>query len=346
MKRRPSLGFVLAASHVDVHLAKLWLRWATFLSRQPAGDVSRHFLVVTLTRRISAGDQSEIEAIVAEGGSNFFQTTISRLDDECEIGYPGSSSHLFCRSFQCFDALHPGMAMMFCEADSVPMHPRWAADLAEDYARRTQPFVGLHIRSTEAAIDQFGMPPFHLTGNAMYPPNTLKLAPGILQCLDARRDNGPWKEKGWAWDLFCAHEIMPLSEQTNRIQQLWRPDPWNEHNLERISKETALFHQCKDGTLIITLAAKHYPTFFKCLPVADAFYMLETGLRSVTLGGFEIAFTPAAIGPGGRILAIHHPEDPMQAALLRSAAGRKGLVAISRADYESLLAQAKRNRLD
>lgn len=346
MKRRPPIGFCLAVSHADIESAKLWMRWAVFMSQQPGGDVSKLRLLVTLTKRVAAHDEAIMRQVAASKERGFFSVTFRRLSDEDERGYPGSSSHLFARSLQAFNELYTGYAMMFCEADTVPMRPTWAHELVAEYERKTAPFVGLHIASTREAVDRWGFPAWHVTGNAMYPPNALKLAPSILQCLEADNVNCPWGEKGWAWDLFCAHEIVPESEQTDKIQQIWRSDPWTPNNLHRLNPGAALFHQSKDGSLIATLTATKWGEFEEYLPAPQRCYMLDNGARSVRVGDREIAFRPAVRGVGGRIISIFRPTFPVDDLLLVAAAGRAGLSVISDSDYESLLSQAKRNRID
>lgn len=344
-KGRPPLAFCLAVSHADIVAAKLWLRWAVHLSWQGGGNVSHHRLLIFLTKRVSEADEREIRETIA-GARKFFNTTIQRCRDEDERGYPGSSSHLFCRALQSFNEMLTGYAMMFCEADTVPTRPTWAQELADEYARHSTPFVGLHIASTREAVDRWGFPAFHLTGNAMYPPNALHLAPSIEQCLVADTSDCPWGDKGWAWDLFCAHEMIPESAQTDKIQQIWRSDPWTPANINRLSPSAALFHQSKDGTLILNLALRGHQDFLDHLPASGRCYMLESGARSITLSGVEIKFRAAVRSVGGRIIGIHRPAVPMEDLLLASAAGRAGLTTISAPDYDKLLAQADRNPLD
>lgn len=346
MKRRPPLGFCLAVSHVDVESAKLWLRWATYLSTQSGGKVTDLKLLVMLTKRVSARDELAMQREIDAHARTFFDAVILRCPDEDERGYPGSSSHLFCRSLQAFNELLSGFAMMFCEADSAPTRATWARELCAEYQRHSAPFIGLHIPSTDYAVSWYGMPAVHLTGNAMYPPNAIKLAPTIESCLVARTDNCPWGEKGWAWDLFCAHEIIPLSEQTTKIQQIWRSDPWSTTNLNRLSRDAALFHQSKDGSFIASVALRDHPKFIANLPVSGHCFMLETGQTSMVIGDRTIQFIRAARGIGGRWLCICHPTDPIDDMLLNAHAGRAGLSRITPAEYSVLAAQAARNRLD
>lgn len=342
--KRPPLSFCLAVSHADVAAAKLWLRWAVFLSWQSGGEASYLRLLVFLTKRVTPEDEYEIRQTI-RSNPRFFKTAIVRCENEDERGYPGSSSHLFCRALQAFNKLWTGYAMMFCEADTVPLRPEWARDLAEDYAARKKPFVGVHIASTQEAVDRYGFSHIHLTGNAMYPPNALKLAPSIEQCLVGRTDNCPWGEKGWAWDLFCAHEIVPESEQTDLIQQIWRSDPWTPALLHRLSPRAALFHQSKDGTLIVSLAMRDYPKFLDGLPAPSRCYMLETGASEVKIGDHVFKFRKAARSMG-KLICIFKPSLAFEDVLIGGLAGRRGVVAISQAEYDQLAAQADRNRLD
>lgn len=340
------LVFCLAVSHMDLHLAKLWLQWAVYLSSCKGGDVSDIPLIVSLTKRAWHEGAFTLSEITASAGPGFFRTRFEVCADENEIGYPGSSSHLFCRSLQSCNLHYPGHAVMFCEADSVPMRPDWAVALQDDYQQRKQPFVGVFIPSTHAAIHEFGFPAFHLTGNAIYPHNARELAPSIEQCLVASTEDCPWKEKGWAWDLFCAHEIMPQAEQTPLIQQLWRPPVWTAKMLNWIKPQTALYHQCKDGSLIIALASERYPGFFDTLPAAESYYMLETSPSSVTLGAHAIKFRPAYRGSGGGIVSILAPDSSRDEMSLSVLAGTRGISRISKEDYLSLSQQADTNRLD
>lgn len=333
MKRRPPLGFCLAVSHTDIEAAKLWLRWAAYLSARKGGKVTDLRLLIMLTQRVSARDELVLQRIVDEHRRTFFTTSVQRCRDEDERGYPGSSSHLFCRSLQAFNKQWPGFAMMFCEADTAPTRSTWARELCDDYKKRSAPFVGLHIPSTDYAVSWFGMPALHLTGNAMYPPNAIKIAPTIEQCLIARTDNCPWREKGWAWDLFCAHEIIPESEQTDKIQQIWRSDPWTADNIGRLSPTAALFHQSKDGSFILQLALRDEPAFMQCIPTTGNCYMLETGLESVMIGGRTIRFLPIKDRVCGKRIHILRPTDPLDDVALNAHAGNAGITRIAPDEY-------------
>ena len=341
--KRPPVAFALAVSHRDVDAAMLWLRWASWLSGCADGDVSRVRLLVMLSMRVPAAVRWEIVRL-ASARPSFFDTTVATCVDELEIGYPGAASHLFCRTIEKRDELWPDHSLMFCEADTVPLRPTWAAEIAEDYASRSAPFVGVHIPSTRDAVERYGMPSIHLTGNAIYPPNALLLAPSIRQCLAARLDNGPWAEKGWAWDLFCAHEIVPESEETGVIQQIWQSDPWTPASLGRLNRAAAIFHQSKDGSLIYCLAHRDYPEFLESLPDARAAFVSEAGHRLIWFGDHSIEMSPVCI-IAGRVWTAAMVNSPLDAALMRSRVGR-GVVEIPVDEYHQLMSQRSAYRLD
>lgn len=335
---KPPLAFCLAVSHVDYQAALLWLRWAAFLAKAPACMTLDLWLVIVLTKR-TPHIEPEIHEIVGDG-PRFFTVSIVRLEDEDERGYPGSSSHLFVRSLEACRREVPEHAVQFIEPDCIPVQPHWAHTIQRAYQSAKQPFIGLHVRSTNEAISRWGFPAWHLTGNAIYPPNAFELAPSLRDTLVGTLDNCPWKDKGWAWDLFSAHEVIPQSEQTDAIQQVWRSDPWTPQNIHRISKRAALLHQSKDGSLIYNLALRDCPEFFDTLPNDGTCYQLDTGDTHLSIAGLTLDFTATVRGAGGRIIAVYRPRSPLEAALLRSSVGRRGVRAIPEADYRSLLRQA------
>lgn len=325
----------LALSHVDYDAASLWLRWAAFLSSKSSHD-EKYRLVIVATRRAYIRAQSEFPKIL-DGARDFFRWTLVQPDDEDETGYPQSSSHLFLRSIEACNRLHTGFAVLFIEPDAVPVKPGWFQIICEAYAKSRMPFMGLHIPSTKDAVDRYGFPAFHQSGVSIYPPNALKLAPSIRQCMESIPEKSPWAPRLPAWDLFCAHEIVPESEQTDRIQQIWRSDPWTPDNLNRLSSRAALFHQSKDGSLIASLAMRSYPDFLDQLPPPSRCYQLDTGATSMVVGGREIKFTPTRFRLcGGRALHVLAPKLAIDDALLSGIAGTRGLTIISREDYAKL----------
>lgn len=330
----------LAFSHVDFQAAKLWLQWATYLSRQVGGDCSQHYLVIVGTRRITEYQWGEIMAIIRHQPT-FFRTNMLTPPDENEAGYPESSSHLFLRAIEACNQCHRLSAVMFCEPDCAPTRPGWFSALAEDYAARKQPFVGLHIPSTDVAYEKFGYTRTHLMGCSMYPHDAIARAPSIRSCLKSA--GGPWAPLADAWDLHCAFEIIPESEQTPLIQQIWRSDPWDATNLNRLSPTACAFHQTKDGSLIRALAERDYPDFIDDLPEIDGgYFLLSTSQPVATIAGREIRFTPCS-RTGATLYSVHHSTDFFEYMALCGVAGKRGIKQISRDDYRLLLAQREKS---
>lgn len=334
----------LAVSHKDVQQAKLWLRWAGYLSS--LHSLESVPLVVAVTRSISRVDQDDLAAIL-RAWPKLGQPTIVRLPDEDERGYPGSASHLFARTLQLCAKHHPKRPILFCEADTAPMSPDWYDRIAADYARLGQPFMGRLIPSTREAVDRWGMPEVHLTGNALYPADALTRAPSILQCLGPTdATNCPWGKGGWAWDLFCAHEIVPETAETNLIQQVWHGDPWTVNNLSRLTPDCALAHRSKNGSLIYALAERDHPDFFNTLPKPTRYFSLTSNKPRIELAGHTFSFAPILRDTGARIISLWEPTNARDEAILLAHVGTAGLLEITPDEARQLRKQAVTANLD
>jgi hypothetical protein len=340
-KTKP-VAFCLGVSHVDKDQAMLWLRWAAYLSSLPGGDVSDLWLMIVCTRRVGIEWWREAKSVI-DAHPTFFCVTTQVLSDEDERGYPGSASHLFVRAMQCCERSLPGHPKMYCEPDTAPMRPSWARELAAEYQDKGSPFLGVLVASTHEATETFGYPPYHVTGNAIYPAEVFKHAPSLLKVLNAVRDNRcPWRDKGYAWDLFSAHEIVPLTVETKLIQQIWRPDPFDVGKVIRlIMPDTVFFHQSKDGSLIAALASRGHQAFLDSLPPPEHVFCLVGSDTQVKVGGRSYVFTPCFRDPGGRRYSVLKPVTKMEEVALLRIAGTRGVSVISHDEYRALLAQAK-----
>jgi len=116
------------------------------------------------------------------------------------------------------------------------------AEIGDEYRACGKPFLGDFFEHPKgvAGID-------HMTGTAVYGPDWREAAPSLALLPEPRPQQG--------WDTLCAHETVPQMARAKTIQQFWRPPlpitaAWAKQN---IRKETALFHQCKDGSLIDVL---------------------------------------------------------------------------------------------
>ena len=227
---------VLPFSNRDFALAVRWLKWVGHLgSHLPNGSGISELLVVGRTN-VTEAQWDEIKSIQTFP----FYRTIEILTN-VEATYPVCANQLFLGALETVEMQFPKFAMLFCEPDTVPMHPHWLDTISEEYRETEKPFMGFWVDHCVP----------HMAGCGVYPPNWRELAPSIAKCVDPTVG---------AFDTACAHEIVPQMHRSKTIQQIWRPDPWPIGNLSRIWPSTCLFHQCKDGSLITELAYR-YPGF-------------------------------------------------------------------------------------
>ncbi len=185
----------IGVCHRDVELAKLWLRWVSFLAMQHDGRKAPLKLLVVATKRarpmLGALKENFPEGIAE-------QEILVECPDEQENGYPGSASHLFLRTLEQAEKWFPGHAVFWCEPDAVPMEPNWFAAIAEEYQTCGTPFLGMKVGTTHP----------HLSGNAVYPANWREVAPSIATVLSAP-DYKLWGPgKGQPWDVWCRKELV------------------------------------------------------------------------------------------------------------------------------------------
>lgn len=129
------------------------------------------------------------------------------------------------------------------EPDATPMRATWLDELEAEYLRGGKPFMGAYVN----------VPPHepHMSGNGVYP------AVVALHSLDMMRAGKI------AWDYQGRHDTVGgrKAHFTNLIQHDYRVHgaPATFPTIESLSiikPETALYHRCKDGTLIERLREK------------------------------------------------------------------------------------------
>lgn len=263
---KPRLVCALGICHRDVGMAEMWLRWASYLASLPNGSQAGSVLVVSGTQRLSPKDWSDLrEAVIKSDG--MFEVVGNILPDEMERGYPQSASHLFIRTMQFCTENHPGSPILWVEPDSVPMRPGWFTEIEKEYEACGKPFMGYLEGVTTVK---------HMTGIAVYPTDWATRAPRLVSVLDAPDDPRMGERwKGAAFDMYAASETVPQMAVAKTIQQIWRPPSFTAASLKTIKPATALFHQCKDGKLIATLAAMYYPDFVQHIPKPAGLFALR-----------------------------------------------------------------------
>lgn len=224
---------VLPVARFDWNLAVRWLRWWNQIRD---GIPNTTPVVVVCSPALTDEEQETLRSTGLES------VEVVSAGNVVESGYFGSPNQMFKFGLDYCERKYPEHAIIWAEADTVPITGNWVERVMEEYETCDRPFMGDIQR--EGAIP-------HLTGNAVYHPNWRMLAPS----LDALP--GPVKEMGW--DSQCAHDIVPRAHVSKTIQQIWRPKlPITAEWMARsVPPTTALFHQCKDGSMIDVLSKSY-----------------------------------------------------------------------------------------
>lgn len=316
-------------------MAVLWLRWASFLAQQCNPNPEPSTLVIFGTKRINPEQWGQLHR-AAEGLSRQFNLKFDSPPDEDEIGYPRSATHLFIRALEYSNRNWPAKATLWMETDCFPVAPDWFESVAKEYDTCGKPFMGVYVEHLFP----------HMAGCGIYPPDWDARAPLIRATLSAPDLPELYGEgKGQAWDTFAGSQTIAQLHRARTIQQIWRPGTFKLDNVGRVLTGTKLFHQCKNGSLIRTLASIRYPEFLKVPVRSDDHYMLFASSSRVVVADTEIEFTPCARGPGGCTFSVFKPETVMDEALLAGACGKRGINRISKDDYHSLIRQSHILRL-
>lgn len=228
----------LGVSQKDFHLAAKWLKWIALLAKREPLPI----MLVVFGVRSLGPEQFALLRNAADG----LPIHWAWAPDEDESGYPKSASHLFLRALTYCESSFPTEPVLWVEADAIPMRPSWASEIAAEYAACGRPFLGVVVR---------GHGHDHLAGCAVYPPDWRARAPLLENVLDAP-DTFWGRGLGQAFDAWAAPETVPQTAEAKTIQQIWRPqlpitEAWRR---KCIPEATALFHQCKDASLIKILS--------------------------------------------------------------------------------------------
>lgn len=137
----------------------------------------------------------------------------------------------------------PKRRWFWLEADAVPTRPSWADEIENEDRNARKPFMGAFVN----------IPPFepHMSGIAVYPYNVADYSMNMAV------------PQNIAWDYAGRRETVgkKMAHFTDLIQHEYRIDgkeptfPTLE-SLSLIKPRTAVFHRCKDGTLVARLREK------------------------------------------------------------------------------------------
>lgn len=318
MNPRPVVA--IGVSHKDVEQACLWLRWVAHLASLSGDSTAPERLVIAVTRRVTPEQRWSLASAYGYRPNLTFTPFIHHVPDECEDGYPRSASHLFLRTLEFCEQTYHGRSVLWIEADCTPLHPRWFHDLASEYETCGRAFMGERIFHA-------GRNSSHCTGNAIYPHDWRTRAPRILTAPEAPDHPMFGAGKGQPWDVWACQETTADLHETKLIHQIFNACPFNAELLARIRPGAALFHRCKNGTLITELARARFPEFLSTLPKPTmTFQMIGHPSRLRTLGYPDMPWK--TVRRGVNWLSTCTPTEPAHEAVLRYLAGSKGVSAV------------------
>lgn len=269
-----SLVIVMPVAKFDWNLAVKNLAWMAALKDESLADYQ---LLAYCSPEITEAQQIQLR----QASGNMAEVVVA--SQVKEAGYFGTPNQMIKGALELVENRHPGCAMLWVEADAIPMRAGWVDAILAEYRACGRPFLGDHYRGTGAIP--------HLTGNAVYSPQWRKYAPS-LAALGS-------EECGW--DTLCAHDTMPRSHPSKTIQQVWRPPlPITLGYAKSLRPECALFHQCKDGSLIDVLCEQNG---MEPIPLLPALAKSTYDTQKITLS--------AHVGPVGSV----GPASPVAAHL-------------------------------
>ena len=159
---------ILPVCRPDVHLAIKLLKWLELMGGDDGlGGQFDVWMAPNVAREY--GDQ--LEELASRCGPRLSVVTCAGLK---EMGYFGSANQMFKGALEHVESNYPGRAMLWMEADCVPMSRHWIAEIGNEYRLCERPFMGDVVRS------QIN----HMTGVAMYHPEWRKYAPSFENCPD------------------------------------------------------------------------------------------------------------------------------------------------------------------
>lgn len=218
---------VLAYSHVDLNLAKMWLGWCKELD----STIPQHELLLIASSRIS---QDDVKLMHDLGREVFPHTNSIKQNAVNEGAWPKASNGMFRTALEWMKQFGRGH-WLWSEPDLIPMVPRWLDMLDAEYRKHAKPFLGC----------TYDKPFRHINGCCIYPQN-----PGQFNHWIFGANEIPWDcirpeitiRHAHITNLICRSLADPNKNQPHTF-----PD---QSSLSIIHRGVVLFHGCKDGSLI------------------------------------------------------------------------------------------------
>lgn len=217
------MNIAIAISHKEKPIAGLWARWIAALGL-PEGTK----IFLTFDQKVDSETYSEVYHTLA--GIIHVDVEIYFGDDP---GYPGAANKMFI--FTARRAAKDGRPFLWMETDMTPLRKGWFEEVVDEYDSCGKPFLG-------PILSWYSTP--HLNGTAVYPANWEEIT------------NITETPNHYPWDTFSRTTVTDkgLAAVSKTIQH---------HNgsavfpaSKNLLGDFAVFHPCKDGSLINMLNKK------------------------------------------------------------------------------------------
>jgi len=214
----------------DRHLAIKLAEWIKKL-----GGVSAHKLILAYDSATTVDGVIEplrdaftsVEALKIVGAP--------RADWSAGTGDASACNEMWIQVAQHFGRMEGPNHWFWLEPDAIPMKSTWMDELDEEYRKNRKGFMGARVL-TSSGVER-------MSGIAAYPPSVAKYSTTAMLTDKV------------AWDIAGAQDFKKSCHYTRLIYHVLRtsadaPKFKSQQELNTIPKETAVFHPCKDGSLI------------------------------------------------------------------------------------------------
>lgn len=209
------------------------------------GNVSEDKCLIALGS--GCGETDVIEPLLECFGS----VSVFRAENKVELRGEGLTAH-----WRAANAMWQSVAWkihfqdkcqwLWLEPDAIPTRPTWLREIKEEYFTHGKPFMG--FKSVKKSKVPGEPDAVWINGVAVYPAPVCDYAPLALQAGEC------------AWDLNAGLQMVQHAHVSSLFQHVWLIDgqaPTFPKDKDKLNN-AALFHQCKDGTLIAFLKEHGY----------------------------------------------------------------------------------------
>lgn len=194
------------------------------------------------------------------------------FDEDGPSGWPQGPNFYWKKTIDFLLSEENKLPWFWMELDCLPLKPRWADILEDEYHKKGKPCLGTIQDTTTITKDMFRINiAKHLQGTAVYPHNIDKIC-SIWKYVD---------QLDTAFDVITQWEIVPNTADTNLIQQAFRTVNYKiHHNPFKIQgddngdlggsvsynnpldKNAVIHHGCKDTSLAEIVTSSEYDRLF------------------------------------------------------------------------------------